>query len=84
MNIGNILRSTHSNSWGLGPRLGMQANLLCGYGLSLIAKLAISALFTQYHDVHAKLSLKNLPTPIQVTEKLNGDYNVVRPILKRA
>lgn len=43
--------STKTISWGIGPRLGLQANYLLGWGFSLFGDLSTSLLYTTYNNL---------------------------------
>ena len=47
-----IVSHNHSNSWGLGPRMGIEGHWLMGYGIRLESDLAASVLYTRYTSVN--------------------------------
>ncbi len=49
---GSQTLSTKAISWGIGPRLGLQANYLLGLGFSLFGDLSTSLLYTTYNKLH--------------------------------
>ncbi|MBF8263441.1 MAG: mOMP-like family protein [Parachlamydiales bacterium] len=46
-----LVSKTHSHSWAIGPRAGVQGHWLLGYGFRIEGDVAASTLFTRYTDV---------------------------------
>lgn len=67
-----------SQSWGIGPNGGVQANLLLQYGLRLDVSCGASLLFTQYTNVsHREDPGDSGDTPVGAHLR---NYNCLRPV----
>jgi hypothetical protein len=77
--LNEVYSHNSSNSWAVGPRAGLQANLLLGKGFRVQGDVYGSLLFTEYTTIkHSeKVSHPNDPSVIKIKEK---DYECIRPI----
>jgi hypothetical protein len=74
-----ILSQNSSNSWGVGPRVGLDASYLLGMGIRFEGRAATSLLVTQFTHVRHKetqATVGNLPTTLGSSIH---NYNCVRP-----
>jgi len=71
-----------SNSWAIGPRLGLQSSWLLGLGLRLEADIAASLLATKYTTIfHREDAASTHQTPSNLTLSMNN-YTSVRTVLE--
>ncbi len=72
----------HSNSWGIGPRVGLTASCLLPRGWYLDGDLAGSLLFTEYTSVHHhENNAVSTSVPQRISTTLS-DYCCLRPELE--
>lgn len=71
-----------SNSWAIGPRVGLQGSWLLGVGLRLEADVAASLLATKYTTIfHGEEAASEGQTPSYLTFSMN-DYTALRTVLE--
>jgi hypothetical protein len=78
--INSAVSKNLSQSWAIGPRVGLGGRFLLGYGLRFDGKLGTSLLFTQYtHVKHEEdpVFLANTPVAYGLS-----DYNCLRPMME--
>jgi hypothetical protein len=72
----------HSNSWGLGPRIGLEGAWLLGAGLRLETDVTASLLGTKYTKIfHSEEAASTGQIPSQLTFSMN-DYTALRTVLE--
>lgn len=75
-----VVSRNHSNSWALGPRVGLGANCLLSRGFRLEGNAAGSLLFTQYTTIgHSENNTSATGVPATMSTTIT-DYDCVRPV----
>ena len=68
---------TKSISWGIGPKLGLQANYLLGTGFSIFGDLSTALLYTTYTKIH----LDYANSLGQTSFASNNNAEIIQPII---
>lgn len=74
--------SLKTKAWSLGPKFGLDTNWMLGYGLSILANISASLLYTSYYDLSVNNTFTQLSGTFTVTDSVPHNLNVLRPISK--
>ena len=65
-----------TKAWSLGPKFGLDTNWMLGYGISVLANLSASLVYTSYYD----LTFTAIVNSITTTSSYPKNLNTLRPV----
>ena len=71
-----------SHSWAIGPRFGMEANVLLGEGFRIEGDLALSLLFTEYTKIFHREEAAGTALLPEITTASQHNKVALRPVLE--